>query len=310
MMTVVAADGYAYASLANGETVAPTPEPSASSAWDLAFFATTVTVNGGQAGPAGIAAHCICQNQGASNPDVLAMTSASELADFEAVGAADIPSASSAWSTDVLTPAIDGWVTGAGAEASLVDGKFWKLRLDDGESFSKLRIASIEDMTATHAGTATIEYAVQETETSAFGPLRTITIDLAAGPVSVDLNANAIVSAASWDVRVEGYTIRVNSGVSGAGQAGAASPEEGEDFATLGSAVIAEQAYLADRYAGVFGEHPWYRYNLTGAHGVHPTFDVYLVRRGSSVFKLQLLNYYGPAGQARHITFRYEQIAP
>lgn len=307
-MTVEAVAEYAFADLASGEEVEPSADPSSSPDWDLAFLATTVSLNGGEAGPAGVVGYCICQNAESTNEQVLALTADSELADFEAVTASDIPAAS-AWSSDALTPAITGWATGTGAEATLVAGKFWKMRLNDGTSFAKVRVVEIENPTATHAGTVTLEYALQPTETSAFGSLETVTVNLAGGPVSVDLNAGTTVTTAAWDLRLDGYTIRVNSGVSGAGLAGAATPAAGETFETLTTAVTDASAYRADRYAGVFGSSPWYRYNITGNHRIHPTYDVYLIKRGQAVYKLQLLDYYGPAGQPRHITFRYEQIA-
>ena len=307
-LSVDASTAYAFADLSEGSTL-DVADPATSSEWDMAFFSTTVSLNGGEAGPAGIVAHCICQNAGATNEQVLAMTPDSELADFEAVDAGDIPASASAWSADVLTPAIRGWVEGTGAQATLVADKFWKLRLNDGTSFAKLRIISIENATAAHAGDVTIEYAVQPDETAAFGETRTLTVDVAAGPVSINLESGATTQSSAWDLRFEGWNVRVNSGVSGGGQAGAALPETGETFATLTSAVTAAQAYGTDRYAGVFGTSPWYRYNLTGQHRVHPTFDVYLIRRGSAVYKVQLTGYYGPAGEVRQIGVRYEQIA-
>ena len=307
-VTVDASARYAFLGLAEGGSV-EVSDPSASSEWDMAFFSTTVSLNGGEAGPAGIVAHCICQNASATNEEVLAMTAESERADFDAVDAGDIPAAASAWSADVLTPAIRNWVTGTGAQATPAASAFWKLRLDDGTSFAKLRVTSIANATATHAGTVTIEFAVQPSDAAPFGTTRTLTVDVAAGPVSIDLNGAEVTQSGDWDIRVEGWAIRVNSGISGSGAAGAASPADGETFASLTTAVTAPQAYIADRHAGVFGATPWYRYNLTGQHRVHPTFDVYLVRRGNAVYKVQLTGYYGPAGEARRIGVRYEQIA-
>jgi hypothetical protein len=61
--------------------------------------------------------------------------------------------------------------------------------------------------------------------------------------------------------------------------------------------------------ADAFTTSKWYRYNLTGTdHQVWPTFDVYLVQRGSEVYKIQLTNYYGPGGEPRRITFRYAKL--
>ena len=61
--------------------------------------------------------------------------------------------------------------------------------------------------------------------------------------------------------------------------------------------------------ATVFTEHPWYRYNLTGSdHQIWPLFHVYLIKRGTSVYKVQFTSYYNASGSPRHVTFRYARI--
>ena len=60
-----------------------------------------------------------------------------------------------------------------------------------------------------------------------------------------------------------------------------------------------------------FNTNRWYKYNIaptTHPNRIHPTFDVYLVKRGTSVYKLQILNYYNVADQSRHVTFRYQRL--
>jgi hypothetical protein len=55
----------------------------------------------------------------------------------------------------------------------------------------------------------------------------------------------------------------------------------------------------------------WYRYNIAPAtqpNYIHPTFDVYLVKKGSAVYKLQILSYYNAAAQSRNVTFRYQRL--
>jgi hypothetical protein len=110
----------------------------------------------------------------------------------------------------------------------------------------------------------------------------------------------------TWDLSLDGFTIRLNGGVSGSGAAAAA--ETTEDFEAIATASTDPRAYLQDNFGGVFNSHPWYRYNLTGENIIHPTFDVYLVKRGDDVYKVQLINYYGAAGEPRHITFRYARL--
>ncbi|HET7274726.1 MAG TPA: HmuY family protein [Longimicrobiaceae bacterium] len=159
-ITVDAAEAWAYADL-QGDTAAlvAVADPTSSAAWDIGFFKTAVQLNGGASGPGDMVAVCLCQNADATDAEVQQLTAATELADFEAVTAADIPAAGAAWTSDVFETA------------------------------------------------------------------------------------------------------------------------------------------------------PWYRYDLAGNHQIWPTFEVYLLRRGDEVYKIQLIGYYGPAGETRQITFRYAQLA-
>ena len=51
VITVDASTQWAYVSLDNETSVTPTPSARQSAAWDIAFNATNVTLNGGEAGP-------------------------------------------------------------------------------------------------------------------------------------------------------------------------------------------------------------------------------------------------------------------
>ena len=306
-VTVDASAGWAYLSLGAGAVVSPA-DPAASTAWDMAFNATNVMVNGGAAGPGGVAAYCICQNAAATGTEVLAMTRDSELGDFTAVAAAAIP-ASASFQSDALVPALGGWFTGTGAAATAAAGKSWLVRLHDETRFAKLRVVSLTGPTAAGPGRVTLEYAVQPSATAAFGAIRTLAVDVpATGSVRVSLGDGATTtSATAWDLRWDGWTLRANGGVSGSGKAAVASTADA--FEAITTAAVDARAYASDRYAGVFATKPWYSYNLLGDHRVSPNFNVYLIKRGETVYKVQLVDYYGPAGETRRITVRYEQIA-
>src|SRR5690606_374977 len=157
--TVDATDEAAWALVALGAVnpLVSVNERSTSTEWDLGFQVTSVIANGGAEGPGGVEVVCLCQNDGSTNEQYMTMTAATELADFESVTAADIPST--------------GWS------------------------------------------------------------------------------------------------------------------------------------------ASTFADRRWYKYNLDGQHQIWPTYDVYLVRRAGTVYKLQIIGYYGPAGEPRHITFRFAQLA-
>jgi hypothetical protein len=309
-VTLDASRGWAYLSLAQGGAVTPA-DPLTSAGWDVAFNATSVMLNGGQAGPGGVTGYCVCQNAAAnpSTEQLLAFTVESERADFDAVTAASVPAATQ-FVADQLTPAIAGWTTGTGTAARAASDKAWLVRLRDSTGYAKLRVVSLQNPTAAAAGRVTLEYAAQPTATAPLSAVRTLAVDVpATGGARVDLlGGAATTSATAWDLQLDGWTMRVNGGASGAGK-GAATPAT-QAFADVGNAFAgAANAYRTDTYAGVFGQQPWYKYNLRADHRITPTFDVYLVRRGSAVYKLQVVGYYGPAGETRRITVRYAQLA-
>lgn len=299
--TVDASAAWQYVSLGDSAVVTPV-SPRESSAWDIAFFATSVTLNGGQAGPSGVTGACVCQNAGATNAQFLAMTAESELPDFEAV--TSVP-AGATFSSEVLTPAFSAWNTGSGTTTAADPNKVFLVRLSDGTSYAKVHVTGLTGASATGFASVTIEYAVQASSTAPFGLNRTLTLTPASP--AVDLNADAATtSATAWDIRLEGLHLLANSGVSGPGAVGVA--DGTSSYATTVTASTQAQAYRTDRYAGIFGTSPWYKYNLAGDNRITPTFDVYLVKRGTAVYKLQIINYYSASGAPRNITFRYQQL--
>ena len=225
---------------------------------------------------------------------------------------ADIPAAT-AFTSDALAPAIAGWVDNPGTGATPASGRSWIIR--EGTSsvvLAKFHVTNIQNPTATSAGTVTVEYAVQPSAGAAFGSVQTAQIAMGAGPVYVDLTTGAVTTAANWDLRFDGYTIRVNGGVSGTGSVKAVL-DTSTPFASIDATYAASApavAYSADRYTGVFGTSPWYRYNITGTDNqIWPVYNVYLVQRGTQVFKVQLVGYYGTDGTPRQITVRYAKLA-
>lgn len=301
-LTADASGGWAYARLDDGTVVQTTPSGSPPPAWDIAFNATTVMLNGGAAGTGGVSGACICQNASATDAAVLAMTTDSERADFDEVTSV---LAGVQFSAETLSPAISGWFSGTGTAATADASKTFITRLADGNSFAKVRVTAIQGATATTAGLVTIEYAVQAAGSADFGGTQAISVSTASGAQSVDLNSGTLTrSAADWDLRLEGFAIRVNGGVSGTGQ-GAATPGS---FSMTSANVFPPQAFRSDAYSGVFATSRWYRYNISGDNRISPTFDVYVLKRGNAFFKLQILSYYDAAGQSRRITFRYAQL--
>jgi len=138
-------------------------------------------------------------------------------------------------------------------------------------------------------------------------------VTVAAGtPSYLDLSAGGPGTVASWDVGFQGWDILSNGGVSGSGSVKGV-VDVATDFALIDvpyAQTVPPQAYRGDLFSGAFALEPWYRYNITGSDNqIWPVFNVYLVRRGTAVYKVQLTGYYSAAGAPRNITIRYGQLA-
>jgi hypothetical protein len=310
-ITVDASQSYAYVRLGDPATSVTVTNPTTSSAWDVAFFATSVSVNGGAAGPGEVRAFCLCTNQGASTAQLQAMTATNQLAAFEGITAANVPGASE-FVVDALSPAIAGWYTGtAGPGATVTASRSWILRKGTTTALlGKFRVTGLQNASAANAGQVTFEYAIQSTPGGAFGAVQSKTVDVRSGPVNFDLAAGA-PSTGAWDVRFDGWSIRANGGVSGTGGVSALL-DAATPFANIDAALAATappQAFRSDAFSGIFATKPWYRYNITGTDNqIWPTFDVYLVQRGNETYKVQITSYYGTAGAPRQISIRYARL--
>lgn len=312
-LTVDATAGWTFVRLGSTAQPVTVTDPSASTGWDIAFNQSAVMLNGGGIGPAGVEAHCVCDNAGATPQQVLAMTPESELPDFEAVTAARIPASADAWRADTLAPVLTGWYSYDFATHTIspAPNRTWKVRLaarGADTAYAKLRVVGIEGATQQHAGRVTIEYAVQPSRGAALGTVQTRTLDVTNGGVAFDLVSGEPATDGAWDIRLNGYTMRLNGGVSGSGAAGAALATESFGDVTDAGDLVAQQ-YRTDRAGGVFSAQPWYLYNVAGDHQISPTFQVYLIRRGDEIYKVQLTGYYNEAGAPRHITFRYAPLS-
>ncbi len=311
-LTVNTTAGWVYVDLGATAQVVTVATPGTDASWDIAVNGTSVMLNGGAAGPGGVTGHCLCQNEMAADADVKLFTAASELADFTAVGAAQVPADASQFLADELTAAISGWYAynpTTHAIAPAAPNGFY-VRRANGTSFAKMRVTAIEGGSQARPDRVTLEYAVQPAAGAALGATQTATVDLTGGaPVHFSF-ANGVVDAgAEWDLKLAGWEIRVNGGASGSGQGGAIASSV--PFASITDPGEAPASvYKADGFGGVFAAKRWYRYNITGSdHQVWPTFDVYLVKRGAEVFKVQLTGYYNAQGDPRNISFRWAKVS-
>ncbi|MCU0634455.1 MAG: HmuY family protein [Gemmatimonadaceae bacterium] len=316
-ITVNAASGFVYLALGDTARVVTVADPATSTTWDVGIFAFNTIVNSGAGGPGDTRGFCLC----AAEPTVQrlqGMTAQSELARFDSVSVARIPAATS-FRADSLVPGVDGWFTGTPGPAATARPSRTFLVVDGTTApiYTKLRVTQLAGPTAAGPGSVTIEWASQAAPfTAPFGPTRTLTFPVGAQPVYLDLTTGTQVAATGrWQLQFRGWTVRANSGVSGPGVVSIARLDNA-DFTTLTAPqalAVPRGQFVRDNQVGPFSTNgfigsPW-RYNILGNDNqVWPTYDVYLVRRGTATWKLQFTSYYGPGAQERQVTIRYARL--
>jgi hypothetical protein len=296
---------FAYIDLDQLTTVSVS-DPTSSTAWDLGIRRYEVRLSGGVAGPGGVDAALLIDHSAQPTATILGYTPTDRLNEFEAITAADIPSAS-AFSTTALVNDPSGWFAPAGQTLVANPGRVWKMRLADG-GYAVLRVAelTLDDQGLTQFR---VEYRLQP-DGGSLGALQSVSVTPGApgSPTRISLASGSATEATDcgWDLAVDAaLTVSVN-GTSGC-HAGTFPLEIGETFDGLTTAADAPDygpflAALSSPIANSIdaADSPPFLYGIdeTNPHRLVPTFNVYLVRRGNNVFKVQFLSYYDPAGGA------------
>ncbi len=296
-------DTLVYYSFATGTLVASTAD------WDVAFRRFEVRLNGGISGSKGVLGYSMQNTKTLTDTQIVALTVANTLAAFDSVRAAQIPAAS-AFVADALVEDNTAYASFAGAP-SANPVAYWLVRTANG-GYADMRITAIAYTPAGVLTSITVESRIQSGNT--LGAVQQVTVPVAGATAAISLvnNAAANPSGCNWDFQVDAQTwaITVNTGCSVGTFPGPASPA----FANATAATGAPQygAFLS----GIAGAIPNaynantdpFRYNLQGNNRLSPTFNIWLLQVGTSVYKLQVINYYSETGASGYPTIRYARI--
>ena len=303
---------YAYVSLTNGGIVVVPDDPANSEDWDLAFRRTGVRLNGGVAGPGNVAGHNLGHNSSVTAEQIVALTPADGEAAFAAVAAADIPAADS-FAADGLAPEPGAtWFRFDPLSGTLAANprNAWKVREGSG-GFALFRVIELRMQGQRPLGLA-IEYRHQEAG-EALGPPSTIDVDFARGPGFVSFSEGALADSAGcgWDIApAPQLSIDVNADC----DAGTFPLDPSQSFTevTLANDAPAYGGFVAvmsgafpssvDDASGIF----WY--NIQRNSRMWPTYNVFLVRSGEEVYKVQIVSYYNANGESGHPTVRFQRL--
>lgn len=307
---------FVYFNLGTGRVVT-VAAPSTSTQWDLALRRYEVRLNGGPLGPKGVSGYNLANNATATPPQILAFTPVNQKPAFDAVAVAAIPAAS-AFVTEGLSPNPLGWLS-FGAQGPVANAQAaWKLKRTSGGGFALFRItgltmAGATPQTATLA-TVTVEYRYQPAA-GVLGVKQTATLDIGSGTPAVDFSTGTAGAGVGcgWDLKAASdFSLSANAGCS----VGTAPLDASQSF---DAAVRADDALVYGAFlAGLSGAVPFtsalndprgpFLYNLAGDNRLSPTYNTYLVKVGSTVYKLQLIGYYSATGASAHPTIRYARI--
>lgn len=311
VIAATSATDFVYVSLEDDGRVVQVADPATSTDWDIAFRRYLVKVNGGVGGPGNVAAASVGPNTNKTAEQIAALTPANAVTAFSGVTAANIATATFR-EDGVFEDDMGRWfqINTLTGRPVANPGAAWKLREADGDGFALIRVSSLE-LEGELLKRLTLQYRRQAVG-GTLAALDSLSVTVGATPTYVDLSTGAVVSGTGcdWDLAIHsGLVIEVNADC----DAGTF-PLDTENFNTLTRADDAPEygPYLSviagaipnsiDDATGLF----WY--NLQGGNRLWPTYNVFLIRKGDDVYKIQVTDYYSATGASGYITLRFEQI--
>ncbi|MBL0177609.1 MAG: hypothetical protein IPP98_00575 [Gemmatimonadetes bacterium] len=308
---------FRYFNLSTGSEVTVS-DPGSSTAWDIAIRRYEVRLNGGVAGTKGVTGVRVLDNSTLPAATILGFTPASQLASFDGVTASSIPAASAFTSTD-LAETLTAWFRAVNATTIVASpSAAWKVRRADG-GYAVVRVAELT-LNGFSLASLRLEYRLQPAG-GVLGAVQSVTVPAGAsdapGKVLLTTGSTVTTSGCTWDFAItSAITLAVNPDASC--PTGTYPLESTEAFTTMTSASDAPMygrffsalsspipnGFTADvKPPFLYGIDPVNQNRLT------PTFNVYLVRSGSSTYKLQFLSFYDPtSGESGHVTLRYARV--
>jgi hypothetical protein len=307
---------FVYFSLSTGSVVS-VANPTTSADWDLALRRYEVRLNGGAVGPKGVTGYNLANNAHATAQQILAFTPESQRAAFEAVSTAQIP-ATGSFIAETLTANPLGWLS-FGAQGPVANSQAaWKVRRTAGGGYALVRVTALTMAGATQQtatlSTVTVEYRYQPAG-GALGAAQTAVLSLTGGTPAIDLSTGATSPGAGcgWDLKATAdFSFTVNT----ACNVGTAPLDASQSFtaATRSDDALSYGGFLA----GLSGAVPFtsalddpagpFLYNLAGDNRLTPTYNIYLIKVGTAIYKVQLIGYYGATGVSGFPTIRYARI--
>lgn len=280
--------------------------------WDILLRRYEIRVNStATAGAAtkGVTAYPMNNNKTKTDAEVLAFTVDNTLAAFDAVRASAIP-ADAEFKTDRLEENKYGYLTLAGAPVVNATN-YWKIKLANG-AFGVFHATAIAYNAQGSLTSLSLESRLQTGTTLGAVQTQTVTFTGAAKTISFVTNAAVTTTGCTWDISVNPTTFEMTTNT--ACNVGTAPGGSSPTFAnaTSGSDAAQYSPYIAQLDGPIPNSitdlGAPFRYNLLGTNRLHPSFNIYLIKVGTKVYKLQVINYYNESGASGYPTIRAARI--
>ncbi len=277
--------------------------------WDVALRRFEVRVNGGVSGSGGGTGYSLGNNRNATAAQVLGFTNQNTQTAFDSIRDPQIP-ADSFFKADRLIPNANAFLNLGRSTPTANSAAFWKVRRANG-AFALIRVTGI-----TFAGRAltSISFESRAQTGSTLGTTQAFTITTGSVPLSIDLTTGSAVTpnGCNWDILVSPsvYELGVNTacnvgtypGDPTPGFAGTSAAGDAPQYASYLSVLTGPIPNSIEDVSGPF------RYDLNNDQRLSPTFNTYLIRRGTKTWKMQVIGYYGTSGSGGFPTLRYARI--
>ncbi|MDQ6611825.1 MAG: hypothetical protein M3Y64_05285 [Gemmatimonadota bacterium] len=280
--------------------------------WDLLLRRYEIRLNSAAtAGAASknVTAYALSNNKNATNAQVLAFTPENTLAAFDSIRASSIP-ADNLFITDRLSEDKNSYLNLNGIP-SANPANYWKVRTANG-GYAVVHVTAITFSPQFALTSITFESRLQST--AGLSAAQAITIPTGAATIYYGAVTNSSVTpnGCNWDLQLNPNTfdMTTNTACSVGTYPGGSSP----NFAAATSANSAAQypLYLSVLFGpianSVTDATAPFRYDLLGNQRLSPSFNSYLIKVGTKVYKLQVINYYSATGASGYPTLRAARI--
>lgn len=304
-----------YTTIVNGSSTT-TPQGfsmdntlSAATSWDIKFKRTYINLNGGASAEEGGIV------KGADLGAVV----------FDDVVLADTTGL--AWAVDTAKLVIDAWYSYNFQTHQLTPTRYVYTMIDaEGDNYIKCRIDSMVGAGMANPGVVWLSYYYNPTAnaTSLNGTIVNGSVNVTSGTGYFDFSTGTQVTPANpatstgWDLKIEGYDIKMNGGSNGSGSCMALPFYlTMTDPTDLASVTMQPPSPMFPDFNNsiLHGDltddtRNWYDYNGT-THQITSKGHVYVIDTGVNVYKLKITGYYGDFGgtpQSGYTTFIWKKL--